>query len=530
MRQRYSDSALATGSLVGYPFITEEAEHESRHFGRPRLPEFATLVIGALYFIALSAFAAFLGTWTDEEYTLSTTAHGFVYAWQRAIDYELQAPLYFAFLAVWRGVNASVWFARFFSIICATGFYFALGPILQRISPRARTFWPALAIALNPFVIYCALDIRLYAPALLLSALGWLAFDAGFVSGSSFRARASFAVISVVSLYTQYFLGFALVGYAVVLAVTRRWRTLGPYAVTLVPIVLAALPLLEIVRSQIGGSGETSASTTTLLRQTLLHPWLDFVLPYDLNWTSVTVRASYLTLAVLLVAIILAAFVRLPRTDASAGRFGAAFSCALTIELLFVGVVLFFRLDLNVRHFAVLFTPTMIAGYALVVTLGNKPTPQIGRLLRSIYVVLTVAVLYSQQHQVAQVGDSKRIAAYLQAHAAPNAIVAVFPADALPVYARQYRGTARLVPFPKPLPAKRYDIGAIDVQGEGEARVSLAHLPKSSQVWLVMLGACDIWVRSYGCDHVLKAIKDGADVVSERRFYDSRVFALGIRR
>jgi len=443
-----------------------------------------------------------------------------LYGWRRAIEYELQAPLYFAVLALWRELNTSVWFARLFSILCATGFFIALGPILRRVAPQRRAFWAALFIALNPFVLYTAFDIRLYAPALLLSALGWLAFEAGFVSGRGAGARFYFVVLGIVSLYTQYFLGFALVGYAATLVATGRFRSLASYAATLVPIALAGLPLLGIVRSQIGGSGETTASATSLLRQTLVHPWLDFVLPYDSAWNALHARGAYV--ALVFVAIVLIAAARPRRSSAFAG----ALACAATIELLFVTVVLVFRLDLDTRHYVVLFVPSMIAGYALVTAIEDGPWPQVGRLFRYVYVLLTVAALYAAHHQVAQDGDSKRVAAYLEAHASPQAVIAVFPADALPAYARQYRGGARLVPFPQPLGAKSYDISAIDVRDEAEALAALARLRGAPQAWLVMLGSCDSAAAKYGCHHVLAAIADGSRVRSERRFYDSRVFAL----
>ncbi len=260
-------------------------------------PRRITPLLGALLYVAaLVTFAAYLGTWTDEEYTLATTAHGFAFAWHRAIDYELQAPLYFAVLALWRELDASVGFARFFSILCAGGFFVATIAIVRRLAPERPALWSALAIALNPFVVYTALDIRLYAPALLLTALGWLSFDAGFYSQERTTARLWFVVIAVVELYTQYFLGFALVGYAVALLVAGRRRALVPYASALIATGLATLPLLGIVRSQIGGSGETTATVAKLVRQTLAEPTLEFLLPYDMQWSRFHLHGVYLAL------------------------------------------------------------------------------------------------------------------------------------------------------------------------------------------------------------------------------------------
>lgn len=482
----------------------------------------ATLVCGAAYFVVLALFATLLGTWTDEEYTLATTAHGVAFAWQRAIDYELQAPLYFAVVALWREINPSVWFARLFSIASATAFFFALIPIVRRVAPQRKPLWPALAIACNPFVVYMAFDIRLYASALLISALGWLAFDSGFRSGSSTRARVSFGILAVVALYTQYFLAFAFVGYGVVLIATRR-RALVPYALVLAASGIAALPLLRIVRSQIGGSGETAASGLALLPRAL-HPWLNFILPYRYGWDAAHLRVPHI--ALVLIVLLAIAYAR-PRLSAA---FGSALACTATIELLFIAVVLAFQLDLDTRHYVVMFVPAMVTGYALIVALEEGRRPRIARLVAGLYVALTLAVLFADHHQIAQSGDSKRVAAYLTAHAKRGAVVAVFPADAIPAYARQYHGDARLVPFPKALSRAKYDLSTIDVDDEREALAALARLRAAPELWLVMLGSCDGEGLEYGCGYVLDAVHDGSRILSERHYFESRVFSLEVER
>lgn len=486
-----------------------------------RLGYMAPFLCGAAYFVVLALFATLLGTWTDEEYTLATTAHGIAFAWRRAIDYELQAPLYFAVVALWREINPSVWFARLFSIASATGFFFALLPILRRVAPDRKPLWPALAIACNPFVVYMAFDIRLYSTALLISALSWLAFDAGFVSASSTRARVAFGILAVIALYTQYFLAFAFVGNAVVLLVRRRFRTLVPYALVLAASGIAAFPLLRIVRSQVGGSGETAASGLTLLPRAL-HPWLNFILPYRYAWDALHVRAAHIALVAVVVLLIVYARPRLGTA------FRTALACAATIEALFIAVVLVLQLDLDTRHYVVIFVPAMVAGYALIDALRTSAHPRIGRVVTCIYGLLTLAVLYADHHQIAQSGDSKRVAAYLEAHAKPGAVVAVFPADAIPTYARQYHGDARLVPFPKPLSQTRYDLGAIDVDDEREALQALARLRGAPELWFVIMGSCDGERAEYGCKFVLDALHDGSRISSERRYFESRVFGLEV--
>jgi hypothetical protein len=290
-----------------------------------------------------------------------------------------------------------------------------------------------------------------------------------------------------------------------------------------VAVGIAAIPLLGIVRSQVGGSGETTAGVASLLRTTLVHPWLDFVLPYDRNWDIHHLRAPYVILVAVLV--LLVAYAR-PRLQPV---LGGAIACFVAVEMLFVAIVLLFRLDLNFRHYVALFVPALVAGYALVSAVDARGHRRIAKIVAWSYGVLALAVVYAQHHQLAQDGDSKRVAAYLEARTQPGSIVAVFPADALPAYARQYRGPARLVPFPHALPSGRYDLSEIDARSESEVSRALSSYAGGGPIWLVMLGSCDDGGFQYGCGNVRAAISDGTDVLDERAFYDSRVFELRVK-
>ena len=118
----------------------------------------APVVAAIAYLSAGIWIASHFATWTDEEYTLATTAHGAAYAIRRAIDYELQAPLYFAVLAVWRLADPSVAFARLFSLLCAAAFFFALVAVGRRVAPSGNPLPFALLVATNPFVLKAAFD------------------------------------------------------------------------------------------------------------------------------------------------------------------------------------------------------------------------------------------------------------------------------------------------------------------------------------------------------------------------------------
>jgi uncharacterized membrane protein len=139
------------------------------HFGGPtkgagRPLAWGTRVLAvAIAYVAIVFAARSLPTWVDDEFSLRTTARGIGVAWQQAIGFENQAPLYFALLAAWRTFDASVFFARTFSTLCALGFVALVALIARRVRP-GNPSWPwVAAAAIHPFVIFAALEIRLYA-------------------------------------------------------------------------------------------------------------------------------------------------------------------------------------------------------------------------------------------------------------------------------------------------------------------------------------------------------------------------------
>ena len=106
--------------------------------------------------------AAILNTWTDEEYTLASTAHGIGIAFAKALTFELQAPLYFGILAAWRTFDDSVFFARLFSVLCAVALTFAVAALGKRLNV-SRPFVLTWVLVLSPFTTYAALEAMILA-------------------------------------------------------------------------------------------------------------------------------------------------------------------------------------------------------------------------------------------------------------------------------------------------------------------------------------------------------------------------------
>ncbi|MBD5606978.1 MAG: hypothetical protein IAI48_18110 [Candidatus Eremiobacteraeota bacterium] len=479
----------------------------------------------ALVYLAVAAIVSTqLGTWTDEEYTLATTAHGPVYAFGRALTYELQAPLYFVLEAIWREANASIWWARLPSILCTALSFGVFARIGRRIAPERDPLPFVLIAGLNPFVVYAGFEIRLYAFALLAAGVMWLLFDAGFVSGASTRARILLVVTSVLAIYTQYFLAFALVGFGCALLAMRRWKALGAFVAICVPIGLAALPLAIRAHHQVGGYVTVAPPLGALLRQAALHPWTEFIFPWDSDWDEVRgVRLAYDVVVVIGFGVIIAAMPRLRRSDLG------WIACAVSIEATYLALLAAVRLELNSRHYVALYVPVAAATYAVACGILRGSRPRYA-LVFGLSAALVVAGTVTRYRALAQPGDWRRVAAYVRAEARPGDAIVVYAADSVAPFERQYHGDLPVVPFPVAPDTDVYSDDVLTLRSESQAKRAFDALAGYRHLWFVDDIGCFKNDKPYGCAYVQPAIDRQFDVLRSRAFFENSVRELSTLR
>jgi hypothetical protein len=476
------------------------------------------ILIAALAYLGVGlAVTASFATWNDEEYTLATTSHGLVYAFGRAITYEQQAPLYFGILAVWRELDSSVWFARLFSLLCATGLFVTLSSIGRRIAPKINPMPFATVAALNPFVAYAAFEIRLYALALLVSALLWIAFDAGFMGEApNLRARLWFLALAIFGMYVQYFFSFILIGFAAAIAITGRWRTFAAYIAYATGVAIAAIPLALVLRGQVGSDIDTTLPMARLLRSAAVNT-IAFIFPFDPSWGVIPYsRVMYLCLLAATIVILVYAKPRMSR------RLAGYCGCVVVIGLLYAACALGLSLDLSPRHFVAIFVPLAAAGYALFTSV-ERP---IGRLAFLPTVLLTVAVLFTRYRHLAQSEDWARVAPFLAAHVGVNDVIAIYPPDAEPAFLRAFHGKAHYVPWPRPYSTEQYSATVSNVASDAEARADFAKLAAYDHVWFVNDVECLPTFPQHGCQFVKKAIGEVFHLDARTDFYRATVLEL----
>jgi hypothetical protein len=213
------------------------------------------LVAGA--YAAVSGFLVWrLPLWVDEIYTLHTTAEGPVEAARRALSFELQPPVYFVLEALWRALCSGPLAARVPSTVFGAATVVVGAALAHRLIPGIRARWAALLIATNPFVIWAGSEARCYALVMLLGATICLVFVRVHLEGWS-RGRPLLVALAILSLYTQYYLGFVLVAAGGLLLLLRRYREALWYVLEMGVVLVLFLPqignMLQQTRSYPSG-------------------------------------------------------------------------------------------------------------------------------------------------------------------------------------------------------------------------------------------------------------------------------------
>ena len=262
--------------------------------------------------------AYYLNIWSDEASSLYST-ESISFAFQHAATIERQAPLYFWILSLWRAVNGSIFFSRVLSIVCSIAAIWFFAGLAQRVlkNPRAATLATAF-FALHPILIWASLEIRVYSLVILLSIGLMRLFVAGFFEETHAETQRSrrdakifFVLLSVVALYTNYYLGFLLVGLFVALIATAKWRPALTYLGAMAVAGLAFAPLALTVKAQfaVNTTGFTEQPTLVEGVRLIWNHVLTFVLPADIRRGDGATTAGLIRLWIVRIGLAAAAIV-----------------------------------------------------------------------------------------------------------------------------------------------------------------------------------------------------------------------------
>ncbi len=456
--------------------------------------------------------AAVLNIWQDEAYTLQTTSRGVGYAFHQAIGFEQNAPLYFVAMSLWRHAGDGIFFLRLFSVLCIAATVVLLPGLARRYVPAGDGILVAAVVACNPFAVWAAVELRVYALIVLMSALLLRTFFDAFMEENPRKGAAiAYAACVVVALYTQYYLAFLVAAQAATLLFYNR-RAMVSFVLAGGAAALAFAPMLAIVPGQVQNFKSIFAPPSIV--QTCIN-LAGIGLLYVLPLPIVHAKNAYV---VCVVVAVLALTVARPSLKAI-GRSPIVAITGFALAFFAVGTYLSGVHVLD-RHAASLYVPVTLTVFAVLTTVRLPSGRRAVLLWSALVMALSVFTLVRTYRPLAKPGDWVRVAAYLQAHEQHGEPIAVFEAEnALPL-AYYYGGPNRIVPIPHAVDFQRYDIRRFVIHDEAELR---AAVPVAGQFWLVTSGECTSANVQFGCHQLEDFVTQRYRIGSDAQFFGTRI-------
>lgn len=505
-----------------------------------RNEHFALILLILLHLIIALPLACFLNIWMDEASTLYTTEHGLRYAFQNTLADEKQAPLYFWFMSLWRTIDNSIFFARLFSIICSCLAIKFFNDLARKVFAPRTAFYATAFFALHPYLFWASLEIRVYSSVILLAVLLLNFFYDGYFetdSKTQKRARIFYVILSVIALYTNYYLGFLLVGNFIALPVLRKWRESRSYFWQMIAVGIIFLPLVLAIKSQFSANASGFQEEKSLAEgfRVLWNVFLTFALPTEIFTTEEISIVSFFRLWLVRLGI-LAGFILIIKNRRKLNEKFIAFGTICAVVCLFL-LAAYFLLGIvyaATRHMAVLFAPLVIFIWLTLESTLLQPEKvsalEYRRSKRRSLAQLAVLILFTASFSYAiytlypnltKRGDWARVGDFLEKTEQPNQPIIVFTtfeALALPYH---YKGINRILPDEKFFDwENEAEIGSDDSR-KREIEFIISKIPPDSrEIWLLTNSGC---LDGQTCLPLENYVQANYTVVEEKDFYKEKV-------
>lgn len=453
----------------------------------------------------------------DEAFTLNTTSQGVTYAFNQALRFEQQAPLYFILLSLWRKIDSSIFFARLFSVLCVPFIVWVSAEVAKRYVKDVNPLFIAAVVALHQQLIWSALEIRLYSMMMLLSMLLLLFFYDGYLSeNANRRSRILYIIVSILALYTQYYLGFQLVAGAAALLLLGRWRTLLNYLIDMAIVGLFFAPMIFVIKNQVsvvGGQTEISISIKSIAKDIYQNVARLFIssewIPFDF------LKRWFVRVAIAVLGALLAKKIYRTRSKEAVAL------CAIVVVLVGFFCVTYPLVGapaLQYRHMTSLVLPLMLLPFSALSELKDK------RIIWTwvvLIIFLNIGSLYFAYKPMAKPGDFRRVGEYLMANEKPNQPILIFHADAVLPLSHYYKGQNNLVPIPQKNNFDVWNPRNNVLKDETQVLNVINNQPdKPERFWLVQDGWCVHGGLSLNCQILEDAVTKYFVVESTKEFLE----------
>lgn len=510
--------------------VLDEMTRQPLNKGMPKYFYFLPI----LHLLIAVPLAFYLNIWVDEASTLYTTNNGFFQTLQNTLWTEKQAPFYFLVLSLWREINDSIFFAKLFSIIFSLLSIVIFFQLVRKFWNEKTAAFATFFLAIHPYLIWASLEIRLYSLVILLSLLLIKLFFDGYFERRQIQLEQQkkirntqilFIIVAVISLYTNYYLGFLLVGFFVVLIVLRRWQAAKKYFWQMLMVGIAILPLLWIIKIQVAMNTKGEMQPTNFIEgiKVLWNHFLTFVLPTELYTPENQTAFSFVRVWLIrILGLILLVFLLIKRKLLEGKILIFGIISAVVFAFLYFTYFMLSGVYVQIRHAAVWFIPVCFLTIAVITaSLPNKykvQTVAAIAVLLSVFYAYGISALYPE---FVKAGDWERIAEFVETKEKPNQPIIIFStydAISLPFY---YQGKNKI------LPDKDYFrwsyVGFIEDENFWREQIdyTISLIPKDAEeIWLVNKDVCE---EAKACVPLEKFVKENYNIVEEKDFYKEQV-------
>jgi hypothetical protein len=316
---------------------------------------------------------------------------------------------------------------------------------------------------------------------LFLSSLLLLLLHDGFLRPDTrSRSRWLYALVSVAALYTQYYLGFLLVANAAGLLAARRWRPLAQYLGIMLGVGLAFAPMAAVVLSQVSEHTGTLINDATPVNALLSISYIaqEMVVPIygfrSLRWLA------------LVAPILAAAGLILIWCRSRVGPRELALWATLAVAAsMYAAAILISGIDLvTIRHCVGLFVVLNLVSLSVIALLD----PARRRWALSVWILLVLCIsgfeLDRMNRPLANSGDWRRVAAFIQEREQEGQPILVFPADEALPFELHYSGINSIIPVPRPADFKGLH-GSV-LHSEEDVASAVATVPgEHEELWVI---------------------------------------------
>lgn len=459
--------------------MTSTSSPASDRAGAPWLGQAA--LIGALLFVAgLGLYNSVHNSiWLDETYTLTTTGTTLGAAFSAALNTELQPPLYFVLLRLWRMAGGSLPFARAFSTVCILLTVVVLHRLSRERGLTRGVFGLALLAATTPHLLWAASEARVYALTVLLTSCS-LFYFLRLTEGEAPPRRADqvlYVLSSVAALLTFYYAGFVLLAQGLAGLMSPRRRALLPCWIA---IVVLMLPWVPTIRMQMATHPNYEVPVDASAPAALL-PWLGDTVR-NIVFRSSPFARSLAASGLMAVTLLLLLTAR-TRAEAPSRWWGTR---VVVLGLLPVGALLAIRIGnfalVQDRHWIVTVPGLLLLFADLGARTGDATTGRAGRLLLGL-VMVAAAASFARNYR--GYWDWRGPAQMITRQAAAGEPIIFYRTLGQAPFAYYFSGGNHLVQVPADGPTTRLDQHDFSAADSATVSAVVAEAIRAGGFWLV---------------------------------------------